>query len=32
MDFIAKAKKQDELQMLMNPVWHVHNGKIPNEN
>ena len=32
LDFIEKAKKQDELQMLMNPVWHVHNGKIPNEN
>ena len=31
LDFIAKAKKQDELQMLMNPVWHVHNGFIPNE-
>jgi lysyl-tRNA synthetase class 1 len=32
LDFIDKAKKQDELQMLMNPVWHVHNGKIPKEN
>ena len=32
LDFIEKAKKQDELQMLMNPVWHVHNGVIPNEN
>ena len=32
LDFIEKAKKQNELQMLMNPVWHVHNGKIPNEN
>jgi len=31
LDFIEKAKKQDELQMLMNPVWHVHNGFIPNE-
>ena len=31
LDFIERAKKQDELQMLMNPVWHVHNGKIPNE-
>ena len=31
LDFIDKAKKQDELQMLMNPVWHVHNGLIPNE-
>ena len=32
LDFIQKAKKQDELQLLMNPVWHVHNGNIPNEN
>ena len=32
LDFIEKAKKQDELQMLMNPVWHVHNGEIPREN
>ena len=32
LDFIDKSKKQDELQMLMNPVWHVHNGSIPNEN
>ncbi|MDC3257554.1 lysine--tRNA ligase [Candidatus Pelagibacter sp.] len=31
LDFIEKAKKQDELQILMNPVWHVHNGFIPNE-
>ena len=28
LEFIEKAKKQDELQILMNPVWHVHNGKI----
>ena len=32
LDLIEKAKKQDELQMLMNPVWHVHNGDIPDEN
>ena len=32
LDFIEKAKTQDDLQMLMNPVWHVHNGKIPKEN
>ena len=32
LDFIEKAKTQDELQLLMNPVWHVHNSKIPNEN
>ena len=22
---------QNELQLLMNPVWHVHNGNIPKE-
>jgi lysyl-tRNA synthetase class 1 len=32
LDFIEKAKKQDELQILMNPVWHVHSGVIPKEN
>ncbi len=32
LDFIEKTKTQDELQILMNPVWHVHNGKIPSEN
>ena len=31
LDCIEKAKKQDELQLLMNPVWHVHNGKVPQE-
>jgi lysyl-tRNA synthetase class 1 len=32
LDFIAKAKTQNELQLLMNPVWHVHNSNIPKEN
>ena len=32
LDFIEKAKNQDELKLLMNPVWHVHNSKIPKEN
>ena len=32
LDFIEKAKTQNELQLLMNPVWHVHNGEVPNEN
>ena len=32
LDFIEKGKNQDELQRLMNPVWHVHNGEIPSEN
>ncbi len=31
LDCIEKSKKQDELQLLMNPVWHVHDGKIPTE-
>ena len=31
LDWIEKSKKQNELQLLMNPVWHVHNGNIPNE-
>jgi len=32
LDLIEKAKTQNELQLLMNPVWHVHNSKIPKEN
>jgi lysyl-tRNA synthetase class 1 len=32
LDFIEKAKTQNELQLLMNPVWHVHNSQVPNEN
>ena len=32
LDFIDKAKTQNELQLLMNPVWHVHNSQIPSEN
>jgi lysyl-tRNA synthetase class 1 len=31
LDFIEKAKTQDELKLLMNPVWHVHNSKVPKE-
>jgi len=31
LDLIEKGKKQDELQLLMNPVWHVHNGEMPKE-
>ena len=31
LDFIEKGKTQDELQLLMNPAWHVHNGKMPQE-
>ena len=32
LEFIEKAKKQDEFQLIMNPVWHVHNGNVPKEN
>ena len=32
LDFVEKAKTQDELKLLMNPVWHVHNSKVPREN
>jgi lysyl-tRNA synthetase, class I len=31
LDFMQKAKTQNELQLLMNPTWHVHNGDIPKE-
>jgi len=31
LDFIEKGKTQNELQILMNPVWHVHNGDVPKE-
>ena len=31
LDFLEKAKTQNELQLLMNPVWHVHNSKLPKE-
>ena len=30
-NFIEKGKTQNDLQLLMNPVWHVHNGNIPEE-
>ena len=32
LDFIEKGKSQNDLQILMNPVWHVHNSKMPKEN
>ena len=31
LEFIEKSKTQNELQLLMNPVWHVHSGKMPKE-
>ena len=32
LEFIEKGKNQNELQILLNPLWHVHNGIIPKEN
>ena len=32
LDFIDKSKNQDELKLLMNPAWHVHNSIVPKEN
>jgi len=31
LDCIEKAKTQNELQLLMNPAWYIHNGNIPKE-
>ena len=31
LDLIDKSKNQDDKQLILNPVWHVHNGKVPNE-
>ena len=31
LDFIQKSKSQNELQLLLNPAWHVHNGELPKE-
>ncbi len=31
LDFIEKGKNQDQLKLLINPVWHVHNGEMPQE-
>jgi len=31
LDFIEKGKTQSDLQLLMNPAWHVHNSNIPKE-
>ena len=32
LDLIQKSKSQNELQLIMNPVWHVHNSNVPKEN
>jgi len=31
LDSIEKAKSQNDLQLLMNPAWHVHNASIMKE-
>ena len=31
LELLEKTKNQDELQLLMNPVWHVHNSNVPKE-
>ncbi len=31
LDFIEKGINQNELQTLLNPAWHVHNGVMPKE-
>ena len=31
LDLIEKSKKQDARELLLNPLWHVHNGNIPSE-
>ena len=30
-NFVEKSKIQDQSQLLLNPLWHVHNGDIPQE-
>ena len=29
--YLEKSKSQNEEELLSNPLWHVHNGKIPQE-
>ena len=31
LEFIEKGKSQNQLQLLMNPAWHVHNSEMPKE-
>ena len=31
LDFLEKQKIKMRIQLLMNPVWHVHNSKVPKE-
>ena len=32
LDLIEKSKNQNELQILTNPLWYVHDSKVPKEN
>ena len=31
LDFMENQKKQNQEKIIQNPLWHVHNGKIPKE-
>ncbi len=31
LECIEKSKSQDVKQLILNPVWHVHNGNVPKE-
>jgi len=31
LELLDKAKNQDDFKLLMNPVWHVHDSKVPDE-
>ncbi len=31
LEFIDKGQVQNELELLLNPAWHVHNGNMPKE-
>ncbi len=31
LDFMDKSKNQNEKELILNPLWHVHNAKIPKE-
>ncbi len=31
LEFIEKGQSQNELQLLLNPAWHIHNGNMPKE-
>lgn len=31
LEFIEKSQNQNQLQLLLNPTWHIHDGSIPKE-